>query len=107
MALLNFRRCRDACCSEPQVPTAELVRTELFPKMTGKDMLILSYTRCEMMLVVGTDEPALLLTGHADSGERQYTYLVENVLFYLHVNSLCKAAFSPVLNSTIHSHGSV
>ena len=69
------------------MPSPEVVRTELIPLMSGKDMLILSYTRVEMMVVVGTDEPALLLTGHVDSGERQYTYLVENMLFYLHFDS--------------------
>ena len=75
MALINFRRCREAVCTEPEVPTRELVQRELFPKMEGKDMIILSYTKVERVSVL--DEPCLLLTGLVESGERQYACLAQ------------------------------
>ena len=70
MAVANFRRCRDATCTEPKVPSEEYVRDVLVPRMQGQDMVIFSYTKVMQVLVM--DEPALLLTAACDSGARQF-----------------------------------
>lgn len=70
MAVANFRRCRDATCTAPAVPSDEYVRNVLIPKMQGKDMVIFSYTNVMQVLVM--DEPALLVTAASNSGDRQF-----------------------------------
>ena len=70
MAVASFRRCRDATCSAPAVPSEEFVRNVLIPRMQGKDMVIFSYTSVTQVLVM--DEPALLVTAATESGARQF-----------------------------------
>ena len=80
MAFLNFRRCRDdSTCGEARIPSQTEVTETLLPKMEGRDLVILSYTK--VTRCVAFNEVVLALTAAEADGDRHYSILVCGNLF--------------------------